>query len=610
MKIVSVRILIPLLLFIASCQITEKEVIQIEGELQQWHKITLIIDGPQTSEWAKENPFLDYKLEATFSKGNKSFTAPGYFAADGNAAETSADEGKIWKVHFRPDEPGTWNYKVSFKKGKNIVVVDGKNLGDPLVFDGAEGKIEIEASDKTGDDFRAKGRIVNGEKGYFKFQDTNEIWIKNGADSPENFLAFADFDQTTRFTLKKVIREGEANPDDGLHNYEPHIKDWKKGNPSWKSGKGKGIIGGLNYLKSVGVNSVYMLTMNIMGDGKDVWPYSDHNERYRFDCSKLDQWEIVFDYMEQLGIMNHFVLQETENEVLLDNGYTDVQRKLYLRELVARFGHHLAVSWNLGEENGPTAWSPIGQTDDQKKAMANYLKAVNPYSSIVVLHTHSNDEHQDKYLNPMLGFKNLDGPSMQVANPKKVHDRIKKWVQESEKAGKRWIVNLDEIGPAWKGAMPDAFDANHDTIRNHCLWGTLLAGGTGVEWYFGYRYPDNDLNLEDFRSRELWWKQSTIATQFVQQFPLEEMKSADELINKKGAYCLAKEGEIYLVYLPAGTKNAELKLDGKSYSVKWFNPRQGGETKNGSVTEIKGKGFAKLGLPPSDSEKDWVVLVK
>jgi len=91
-----------------------------------------------------------------------------------------------------------------------------------------------------------------------------------------------------------------------------------------------------------------MLSMNILGDGKDVWPYTDYSERYRFDCSKLDQWELVFDHMESLGMMTHFVLQETENEVLLDAGYTDIQRRIYLRELVARFGHHLAVTWNLG----------------------------------------------------------------------------------------------------------------------------------------------------------------------------------------------------------------------------------------------------------------------
>jgi hypothetical protein len=599
------------ILLFFSCQNQQKKSVEVEGELQQWHKITLVLQGSETSEWAKENPFLDYKLEATFTNGTKSYTVPGFFAADGNVAETSADAGNIWKIHFRPDITGTWNYIISFRKGKDIVVKDGENMGEPVDGDGIEGSFEVAASDKTGNDFRAKGRIVNGGLGYFKFQYSDEIWIKNGADSPENFLAFADFDQTLRFSLKTEVREGEADPKKSLHKYETHFADWKQGDPTWQNGKGKTIIGALNYLQSVGINSVYMLTMNILGDGKDVWPYTDHNERYRFDCSKLDQWEVVFDHMEKLGIMNHFVLQETENECLLDNGYTDVQRKLYLRELVARFGHHLAVTWNIGEENGPAEWSPIGQTDAQKKDMMNYLKQVNPYPSIVVLHTHSNDSHQDEYLNPMLGFENLDGPSMQIGDPVRVHERIKKWVDESAKSGTRWLVNLDEIGPAWKGVMPDSHDARHDTVRQDCLWGTLLAGGAGVEWYCGYRYPHNDLNLDDFRSRDTWWKQSTLATRFIQQFPLEKMNCSDELVNSKGAFCFAKPGEIYIVYLPAGTQNAKINLSGdKTFSIKWFNPRDGGEMQAGTVATAQGKGFQSVGNPPSETEKDWVVVMQ
>ena len=289
--------LINLILFILliSCQTQQKQAIQVKGELKLWHKITLEITGPETSEWAKENPFLDYKLEATFTNGNKSYTVPGFFAADGNAAETSADAGNVWKIRFRPDVPGTWRYKISFRKGKDIIVKEGENPGESVSGDGLEGIFEVKDLGKSGIDFRVKGRVVNGGKGYFKYQDSNEIWIKNGADSPENFLAYADFDQTSRFSLKTKVREGEADPKKALHQYEPHVADWKTGDPTWQNGKGKGIIGALNYLASVGVNSQYMLTMNILGDGKDVWPYTDHNERYRFDCSKLDQWEVVFD---------------------------------------------------------------------------------------------------------------------------------------------------------------------------------------------------------------------------------------------------------------------------------------------------------------------------
>ncbi len=594
-----------------SCQVQQKPMVRIEGELMKWHKMTLILNGPKTSEWAKENPFLDYKLEATFTNGTKSYTVPGYFAADGNAAETSSDQGNVWKIHFRPDATGTWNFKITYLKGKDIVVKEGGGLGEPIEGDEFTGSFDVVESDKTGADLRAKGRIENGGKGYFRFQGSDEIWIKNGADSPENFLAYADFDQTERFSLKTEVREGEADPKKDLHKYEPHVADWKTADPTWQNSKGKGMIGALNYLSSVGVNSVYMLTMNILGDGKDVWPYTDHNERYRFDCSKLDQWEVVFCHMEKLGMMKHFVLQETENECLLDNGYTDVQRKLYLRELVARFGHHLAITWNIGEENGPAEWTPIGQTDQQRKDMATFLKQVNPYPSIVVLHTHSDDEHQDLYLNPLLGFENLDGPSMQIGNPARVNERLQKWVTESGKAGKRWLVNLDEIGPHWKGVMPDSHDVQHDTVRQDCLWGALLAGGAGVEWYFGYRYPHTDLTCEDFRSRENWWKQSAIATQFIQQFPLEGMQLNNELVHAKGAFCLVKPGEIIVVYLPAGTQNAKISLPGeKTFSVKWFNPRVGGEMHDGTVTSVQGKGFVAIGNPPADVEKDWVVVLR
>jgi len=600
-----------LILLTVACSDSERNNIRVTGELKKWHTITLEIPGTETSEWAKENPFLDYRLEVTFTNGKNSFKVPGFYTADGNAAETSANEGNIWKVRFLPGKTGLWEYSVSFRKGKNIVLNDDPFSGEALPADGLTGSFTVAETDKTGNDFRAKGRLVNGGKGYLVFQESGEAWIKNGADSPENFLAYADFDQTLRYSLKTEVREGEADPKKSLHKYTPHIADWKEGDPSWQDGKGKGIIGALNYLASRGVNSQYMLTMNILGDGKDVWPYNDHNERYRFDCSKLDQWEIVFSHMDRLGIMLHFVLQETENETLLDNGNTDVQRIIYLRELVARFAHHPAVTWNLGEENGPTEWSPIGQTHPQKTAMASYLKKINPYQNFVVLHTHSDDEKQDLYLGPMLGFEGLDGPSMQIGNPYRVHERILKWIKESEKAGKRWVVNLDEIGPHWMGVLPDSYDTAHDTVRRECLWGALMAGGAGVEWYFGYRFPHTDLTCEDFRSREEWWKQSAIATSLINSFLVENMKNADALVEGNGTWCLAEEGEVYVVYLPQGISTTRLSLvSEKEFSVKWFNPRQGGNFQTGNIKSVKGPGKVNLGMPPENDGKDWVAVVQ
>ena len=157
-----------------------------------------------------------------------------------------------------------------------------------------------------------------------------------------------------------------------------------------------------------------------MGDGEDVWPWTDYDERYRFDCSKLDQWEIVFSHMEKLGLMLHVVTQETENEAMLDIGKTGTQRKLYYRELVARFAHHLAITWNLGEENGIAPWTPHGQDEAMQKAMADYLRKIDPYDHLTVIHTHNKKPSRDRIITPLLAHPTLDGLSLQVDNPKDV----------------------------------------------------------------------------------------------------------------------------------------------------------------------------------------------
>ena len=64
----------------------------ISGELKKWHKIELVFGGPESSEMADNNPFLNYRLDVSFSNGENVYVVPGFYAADGNAAETSADE--------------------------------------------------------------------------------------------------------------------------------------------------------------------------------------------------------------------------------------------------------------------------------------------------------------------------------------------------------------------------------------------------------------------------------------------------------------------------------------------------------------------------------------
>jgi hypothetical protein len=586
----------PLALFflIITSVYSQEATVIVGGELKKWQKVTLSFTGEALSEDCGDNPFLDYRLNVTFNNKGKTYVVPGFYATDGNALETSATKGNIWKVRFMPDDVGDWSYQVSFRKGKSIAVSDDIHEGKAVSFDGTKGMFTVAEADKVGSDFRTKGRLKYTGERYLKYADTKESFIKGGADSPESFLAYYEFDQTP-----------------ASHKYEAHAQDWQNGDPTWQNGKGKNIIGALNYLASKDMNSVYFLTMNVQGDGKDVWPWTSINERYRFDCSKLDQWEVVFDHMDDLGLMLHIVTQETENELLLDIGELGVQRKLYYRELIARFSHHLGITWNLGEENGPLSWTPKGQNDDDRKAMAKYIKTHDPYQNYVSLHTHAVSNAQDLFLTPLLGYEYLDGPSLQTHHIHDVHDISVKWINESKNFGRQWVVTQDEIGPAGTGAKPDADDPEHNDIRAEVLWGNLMAGGAGVEWYFGYKFAHNDLKCEDWRSRDILWDQTKYAMEFFQKhLPFENMESNDALTKNEHDYVFAKEGFIYAVYLP---KAEETKLDlagNKSrFSVKWYNPRKGGDLQYGSVKTIKGGDEVSIGMPPA-LEGDWVALIQ
>lgn len=552
----------------------------VTGALRQWQPVTLSFRGPDTAEDASPNPSTDFRLVATFRHGRRSVAVRGYYAADGNAAESGADRGGVWRVHFLPDKEGVWKYKISFRTGPGLAIKTGSERGEPTGFDGVRGSFEVGPADPNAPGFYARGLLRYTGERYLRFAETGEPFLKGGADSPENLLAFADFDATTP-----------------THRYEPHARDWRPGDPAWRGDKGKNLVGALNYLAGKGMNSVYFLTMNVGGDGKDVWPWTADTERQRFDCSKLDQWELVFRHMDRLGLALHVVTQETENDRLLDGGELGPERMLYYRELVARFAHHPALVWNLGEENT--------NTDAQRKAFAYYIRALDPYDHPIVVHTYT-DEHEKVYA-PLLGFEMLDGPSLQLAKMELTYEATRKWVAKSAEAGRPWFVCLDEFGPASAGAKPDADDPAHDGVRRHGLWGNLMAGGAGCEWLFGYEFAHNDINCEDWRSRDGLWDQTRHALDFFRRIPYPEMQPVDGAVDGEGAWCLAKPGEVYAVYAPAAT-GLRLDLPEGRYRVQWYNPREGGPLQDGR--QLHGGGRTELGAPPADPDKDWVALLR
>lgn len=616
-KIFNALIALFCLVILFTC--SPKPSVTIDGELQKWHRVTLVFDGPETSEMAENNPFLNYRLDVTFTNGQETFVVPGFYAADGNAAETSADSGNKWMVRFTPDQIGEWHYQVSFKQGDHIAVADPEaipGVQSAGYFDGTEGTFNIGPSDKTGGDNRAQGRLNYIGEPYLKYQESGKYFIKVGVDAPENLFAYQDFDATPNvFDLRK--------------QWEPHQKDFEVVAERflWQGGKGRNLMGAINYLESEGLNVFSFLTFNIDGDDRNVFPYllkvseteyqSYANEKKhinawdslfhktRLDVSKLEQWERILDYAETKGMFLHFKTHETETDHLMDGGVFGTEGRLYYRELIARFGHHLSMNWNLGEENN----QPI---EEVIKA-ANYVHNLDPYKHHLVMHTFPNQD--DRYAGLIGDQSPLTGASLQLSDEEfvDVHPRVLKWRHKSDSTGKRWALAVDEPGKAQIALLPDEEDPEHNLARSNALWGTLMAGGYGVEWYFGYASPHSDLTCQDFRSRDLFWDQNRYAWQFFENhLPFWEMEPGDQLTADTVSFCLAKEGEVYAIYLPAGLATTDLELGSSQseFSVQWYDPRNGGELTTGSVTKIKASGTSSIGLPPADRDKDWVVLVR
>ncbi|QFT78720.1 DUF5060 domain-containing protein [Erythrobacter sp. THAF29] len=522
------------------------------------HPLAFDFTGPQTSEESVLNPFTDYRLAVTFTSpdGKTHTIVRGFYATDGDAANSSAGSGNVWRAIFTPDRLGEWRWAARFSSGPDIAIDRDWSNGSEVPLAVANGRFTVYPSDAEGDDWRApgNGRLI-ARGGRYVRSGSGEVWLKSGTNSPENLLAYEGFDGT--FRLGGNSRDGEASSGEELHRFAAHYKDLTSTVSLWQTGKGRGLIGAIDYLASKGVNAAYFLTWNIDGDGKDVWPFADPTDPTRFDVSKLDQWERAFQHMQANGIALHLVLQETENELLMDGGDTGRIRRLYLAELVARFGHHNALVWNLGEENGPVHWRPEGQDDEQRKAMIDWLTAIDPYDHPILLHTHSEPADKDTIAGPLLGYPGLDGLSLQISDPSKVHSETRKWDRLSREAGNPWVLSMDEIGPWQDGAITDAEAIDgHASLAREALWGHLLAGGSGVEWYFGAHHPHNDLTAEDFRSRETLWEISAGARRLLEEtFDLATTRPCSA--RSLSLPCLtgtARNGRnsVTMVFIPAG----------------------------------------------------------
>lgn len=584
--------------------------VNVNGDFKIWQPVIVTIDGPSVDE--SESTFRNYRLNVTFTKGTKSFVVPGFYAADGNAAETSATSGNKWRAIFTPDEEGTWNYTVSMRTGTDIAISFEAKAGAPTTGDGETGTFSVIPSSPNEPGFFAKGKLSYVGEHFGQFAGNKEWHVKAGPGSPEDFFGYKDFDNTSDWQVRKTKTQIADSflvklNGEGLHFFTPHIKDWKNGDPTWKDGKGKGIIGALNYMASIGANALYVIPFTIGDDSDNTWPWIHRDSMMTYDVSKLAQWDIVFSHMDRVGISPNYYLCESDNSIkYLDKGDMKLSYPIYYREIIARFGYHLGIRFNLGEE--------LKQTGPQQAAASKYLKDLDPYNTIIAGHSSHKREMQVTIFEHLLGNKYYDGPNYQLhEKEKKDHLDLIMWRDKSAATGHKWIVANDE---SW--GIDNT--PNGEKRMLTYLWRTHMAGAEGMFQYTAYDIPEiGDITMENFRLIENTQK-IHIACKDLFLKPeinpyLPKMRNENALVgNPTGndaPFCLANKGELYIVYCSSAADQLQLDLsDAKGvFTLKWYNALKGGAFQDGSVTAVTGGGNIRLGKAPANDNGPWAIVL-
>jgi len=316
--------------------------------------------------------------------------------------------------------------------------------------------------------------------------------------------------------------------------------------------------------------------------------------------AKLRQWEIVLDHAQRRSIFLHFVLNEAErgNKSELDNSALGVERKLYYRELIARFGHHVALQWNLCEEYN----LDLKLAPELVKSYAEYIHAVDPYDHPITVH-HAGKLPQA--WDPFLGFRLFPVTSFQWEKT----DIVEKWRKASSEAGFPQVIGMDEFFPDTTSV------SNADRHRREYTWPIYLSGGQ-LEYIL-----EELIKTDDFRKYKPNWKYTWYARKFLEQnLPFWDMEPMDHLLTGAATYqgknnlvtgqVFAKPDEIYALYVPSGDKTGTVDLTAAKgkFTQRWYNPRTGEFM--GPAETIEGGKPVPLGQPPAEVSEDWAVLIK
>ena len=497
------------------------------GTFAKWTKIEIEMIGPDSASAGNPNPFgilVDVRFT---SPSGRQYYVPGFYDGDGQGGL----DGNVWKVRFSADEIGDWKYAVQSKD---------------RLLDGRSGKFAVIEPPEDTPEFYRWGRLeytgtAENKLRYLKFRD-GPYWLKAGCDDPENFLGrYTNYNTTAK---RKVA---------------------------------------VDYLTDRGINSFYIMTHNLGGDDRDVWPWlgstpqeamTNGRRNARFDVAKLARWRELFEYMQIKGVVPYLVLED-------DSAWKGYDHVRYYRDIIARFGDLPALLFNFGEEHNEN------YSLSQALGFMRKLEQVDPYDHPRGIHNVNtpNDQYIDA---TQVDFTSIQTGSVGVVSgfdkALNHHRTTIDWIERCQRRGKRiLVVNFDEGRPE---------------EDRHAWWSAYVAGGV---WEAHVLKPYD-------RPMSAWepvWTQLGGARTFMESLPFWEMESHDELIKSGTAFCLAKPGEIYALYLPSGGDVTINLPPNRSFESAWWNPSNGREGSFQNRVRVNG-GIQRFNAP---ADGDWALRI-
>lgn len=487
---------------------------------QLWSLVELTFDGPRFSDVNDQNNPFKIELDVRFvSPSGEEYFVPGFYQGDGQGGMV----GNVWQVRFTPDKTGNW----SFLSSSSHVLLDGHS-----------GTFEVIAQPtcetyQAGDlpNFECLGRLIYSEDRYLQFTQ-GTYWLKGGVNEPEDFLAPG---VTAGFASKELA---------------------------------------IDYLARQGINSIYLLLQNIDGDKQNVWPWlgstqmDAKRQNEYFDIKRLGEWERIFDFIQNRGIVLHLVLED-------DSAWTGFNRQMYYREMVARFAHYKGLVWNISEEYNEN------YSAEEVSRFARMMRDLDPYDHPITVHHAGSTERWIPFMND----RNLDMTSFQTKSEPQ-NDLAVYWFDLVNSAQKTIPISFDETGQL----KPDQRD-----LAREIVWSVYL-GGANYEIFtqLNSGYPEFEFLFAD----------QLRARRFIEQMSFETMSPCNALLQPGAGYCFGNPGENYIIYFPkGGSWTIDLSgLSGLSEGI-WFDPRTG---ETDFAGHFEGANIQTFSTPNS---QDWALWI-